>query len=1305
MFDALPGTAYLFDEDGKFIRWNKNYEKIFGWTDEDMAKISALDTVAPYDRKRMLQTMHQMMKTGKSASMVLDTLTKDGRPVPQLCTAVIADFYGKPCVVGMAHDVSDRIKAEEALIESEARFRRIVEQAPIAMAVVNSGGMIEFINGKAVEVFGYQSADIPTMAKWWAQAYPDKAYRRESIADWTGRVKRALAKGVEIEGAEYRVTCKDRTVKTVFISGAPISGKVFVLFEDITDRKRFDDLLRQREAYLTSIIDNQSGMVWLKDKEGRFLAVNQVFAKMAGAKKPADVVGKTDLDYWPPKFAEGYRADDRKVMRSRKHVTVEELISKKGVARWHETFKTPVFDKDGIVIGTTGYARDITDRKQAEDALRESEGKFRAMFETSVSGMALCEMDGTLVQVNQAYLDMIGYTRKEALKLTYWDLTPKDYAKDEEKQLRSMERSGSYGPYEKEYIHKTRRRIPVLLNGAIVVGADGKKRIWSVVMDISERKKVEKALRESEEVFALFMRHSPFFTFIKEVTPKESRVLKASENFHKMIGIKGKNIIGKTMGELFPKDLAAKITADDWTAVSSGKVLRLEENFNGRNYLTIKFPITQGDRVLLGGYTIDITERKKAEEALKENERSLRESQSIAGVGSYVLDLSSGNWTSSPILDKLFGIDARYPRSVAGWEDLVHPDWRAEMRDYFDKEVVEKKGRFDKEYKILRHRDGKERWVHGLGKLELDANGKPVKMIGTIMDITARKEMEQALEKRISMLTQPAGAGDGVEFEDLFITEEIQQIQDEFTRATGVGSIITRVDGTPITRPSNFCSLCQDIIRANEKGRANCYKSDACIGRMNMAGPIVQPCLSGGLWDAGASITVGGRHVANWLIGQVRDETQSEDKIRAYAREIGADEDKAAEAFLKVPSMPRAQFDKVAQLLFTMARQLSQLAYQNLQQARAITESRRAEAVIRESRHQLFQVIDTVPHMIFAKDAEGKILLANRAVAAMYGKEAKELIGVRRRDIHPVPSEVEAYLKIDREVIQTGKPKIVADEIFTDVHGRKHVMQTIKVPFHMVGVKETCILGVSVDVTEQKKVEEFRNEIVRTVSHELRTPLSIEKEGISLLVDEVVGPVNPEQREILQTVMRSIDRLARMIASLLDISSIETGKIKLLPQPMDLADLVKDVIFEFEKRAAEKGIVLKAKLSGSPVRVLADPDKITQVLTNLVDNALKFTAKGSVEISLIPLKKEVECTVRDTGIGITPENVKKLFEKFQQFSRIAGPGEKGFGLGLSIAKGIVELHKGRIWAHSELGQGTSVTFALPLAKKRGIEHE
>lgn len=175
------------------------------------------------------------------------------------------------------------------------------------------------------------------------------------------------------------------------------------------------------------------------------------------------------------------------------------------------------------------------------------------------------------------------------------------------------------------------------------------------------------------------------------------------------------------------------------------------------------------------------------------------------------------------------------------------------------------------------------------------------------------------------------GTGEGILFSDLFNIEDLQNLQDTFSETNGVASIITHPDGSPITKPSNFTRLCSNIIRNTEKGCANCYKSDAIIGRHNPSGPIIQPCLSGGLWDAGASITVGDKHIANWMIGQVRNSKLNEKEILTYADEIKANKKDFKEALKEVPEMSLEQFSKVANMLFVFARELSAKAYSNWQ--------------------------------------------------------------------------------------------------------------------------------------------------------------------------------------------------------------------------------------------------------------------------------------------------------------------------------------------------------------------------------------
>jgi len=230
-----------------------------------------------------------------------------------------------------------------------------------------------------------------------------------------------------------------------------------------------------------------------------------------------------------------------------------------------------------------------------------------------------------------------------------------------------------------------------------------------------------------------------------------------------------------------------------------------------------------------------------------------------------------------------------------------------------------------------------------------------------------------------------------IKFQDLFDLEEIQIIQDAFAKATGVASIITDTDGRPITKPSNFCRLCRDIIRKNEKGLSNCMNSDAVLGRGKPNGPTIQPCLSGGLWEGGANIMVGDKHIANWLVGQVRNEQQDEEEMLAYASEIGADEEAFLAALAEVKIMTTEQFNHVCQALFVIAKQMSKLAYQNMLQARTIHERDLAAEALRESEERFRQVAMT--NWVWEVDLEGRYTYCSENVIDTMGYSREEIIG------------------------------------------------------------------------------------------------------------------------------------------------------------------------------------------------------------------------------------------------------------------------------------------------------------------------
>lgn len=348
--------------------------------------------------------------------------------------------------------------------------------------------------------------------------------------------------------------------------------------------------------------------------------------------------------------------------------------------------------------------------------------------------------------------------------------------------------------------------------------------------------------------------------------------------------------------------------------------------------------------------------RRETEAALQASNERFQLAMQVCQEGVWDWDIATDAVYYSPSYATMLGYSPEeLPARVDAWEELLHPEDK-DAALQANRDCIENRCQdFSVEFR-MRSKQGQWLWILGSGKaVSRDAAGRALRLVGTHTDISERKRMEEALEKRIIALTRPVSQNTSIAIDELFDLEALQRFQDEFAAATNVASLIIYPDGTPVTRPYNFTRLCNDIIRRTEKGCANCRKSDVLLGAPHPEGPIVQPCLSGGLWDAGASITLGGQHIASWLVGQVRDTAQTEAGIRAYAREIGVDEQECVDAFYEVPAMSRQQFQKIAQALFTLANQLSSMAYQNVQQARFITERHRAEAEQEKLQAQLTQ--------------------------------------------------------------------------------------------------------------------------------------------------------------------------------------------------------------------------------------------------------------------------------------------------------------------------------------------------------------
>ncbi|MBU1524493.1 MAG: PAS domain S-box protein [Candidatus Omnitrophica bacterium] len=353
---------------------------------------------------------------------------------------------------------------------------------------------------------------------------------------------------------------------------------------------------------------------------------------------------------------------------------------------------------------------------------------------------------------------------------------------------------------------------------------------------------------------------------------------------------------------------------------------------------------------------------------------------------------------------------------------------------------------------------------------------------------------------------------------------------------------------------------------------------------------------------------------------------------------------------------------------------------------------KRVEERLRASEERYRHLVELSPDTIIIH-SQDKIVFVNPAGCKLLGaRTSDELVGEPMLSIvHPDYQNIAK--KRMQQIIEKGEEIPLMEEKFLGVDGRAIDVEVGSIPF--IYQDNPAVQVVVRDITSRKELEKLKDEFVGTVSHELRTPLTSIREAVSQVLDRIHGEITESQEEFLFVCLEDIDRLTRIINDLLDVSKIEAGKIKLQKKLVNLTALAVGVKSIFYSQAKEKGLEIRTIFFKEELEVYVDKDKIIQVFINLVGNALKFTQSGHVGISIADKEGYVECGVFDTGMGIAPEDLPKVFGKFQQFGRVAGPGIKGTGLGLSITKGIIGLHRGKIRVESRLGKGTKFTFTLP----------
>jgi diguanylate cyclase (GGDEF)-like protein/PAS domain S-box-containing protein len=497
-------------------------------------------------------------------------------------------------------------------------------------------------------------------------------------------------------------------------------------------------------AFLHTLINTLPDLIWLKDKDGVYIACNRRFERFFGVNEK-NIIGKTDYDFVDKSLADFFREHDRNAMEKDGSSINEEWITfaDDGHRELLETVKSPMRDNQGKLIGVLGIGHDITERKHIEENLRESEEKLRGLYELSPLGIALTDMNGRYIEFNEAFCEICGYPADELKKLDYWTLTPQEYEQQENEQLESMSRTGRYGPYLKEYRQKNGKLIPIQLNGTLITGKNGQKYIWSIVEDITERKQAEQLLKESERQYRTLANSGQALIWT-------SGTDKLCDYFNNV----WLDFTGRSLEQEIGNGWTVSVHADD--------IKRCQEvyvsSFDKREKFSMDYRLRRHDGeyrwiqddgcprfnsvgIFIGyiGYCLDITERKSVEAKLRTLSTAIEQSP----VSVVIADLEANIEFVNPRFTEVTGYSAE---EAIGQNPRILQSGLTPKETHLDLWNKVANGQIWHGELINKRKSGEVYWEDAHIAPVRDASGIITHYVATKVDITSRKSMEEKIQ-------------------------------------------------------------------------------------------------------------------------------------------------------------------------------------------------------------------------------------------------------------------------------------------------------------------------------------------------------------------------------------------------------------------------------------------------------------------------------------------------------------------------------------------------------------------------------
>lgn len=755
------------------------------------------------------------------------------------------------------------------------------------------------VNPAFERILGYSEQELLSRP-FMEFVHPDDLKRAQEI------LEESLHQGKRVVHFENRFRCKDGSYRWLDWTAhpRPEQGLTYGIARDVTEQKRMEDALR----FTQFAIDHSADAAFWMTKDARFFYVNEAACRALGYSCD-ELLKKTVYDI-DPTFTEKIWSDSWRTLKAKKSNILETVHQARDGRIYPVEIRANYVEFGGREYDCA-FARDITERKRAEEALRESEERFRTAFEAGAVAMALTAMDTTLLKVNPSFCRMLGFSESELVGRSFIEIThPDDVAANLVGSRRLANGEISVFRIEKRYIRKDDAVVWADMNTASVPDAQGRP-LYCVthIQDITQRKLAEEALRESEE------RHRFLVESVNDwiwETDRNGVYTYASPQCREMLGYEPQEIVGKTPFDLMPPNEAGRMREAFTSFAGQVKPFRRLENANRRKDGRLVVMETNGVPVLdaqgkLAGYRgidRDITERKQAEETLRQRERQLQESErklrtlmgNLPGIAYRCAN--EPDWPFEFVSEGSLALTGYAPGEISGhgcvaYGDLIHPDDRRRVWDAVQR-AVSRDVPFEMEYRI-RTKDGSEKWVFERGRAVASPDGGPPFLEGFIADITERKRMTQALEEKEYLLSESQRMGHIGTWSFELASGDVRWTRETY-RLYGIS-------------PDAFVPSAEtllDLLHPDDRGRMREWIRSALANEQpgNLEFRVVLPDGSTRILNGRGEIIFGedGRPVR--LVGTVQDITEQKQAELAL-RELSRKDEEA----LRVARMGHWEFD------------------------------------------------------------------------------------------------------------------------------------------------------------------------------------------------------------------------------------------------------------------------------------------------------------------------------------------------------------------------------------------------------------